>query len=36
VSAEFSTGFRITLISLAVVTILLGLFPGLLTTWIYF
>jgi NADH-quinone oxidoreductase subunit N len=36
VSAEFSPGFRITLVSLAVITIVLGLFPGLLTTWIYF
>jgi NADH-quinone oxidoreductase subunit N len=36
VSAEFSPGFRITLIGLAVITIVLGLFPGLLTSWIYF
>ena len=33
---ELSSGFKVTLVALAAVTILLGLFPGLLTTWLYF
>lgn len=33
---EATPGFKYTLISLAVVTIVLGLFPNLLTYWLYF
>ncbi len=33
---EISNGFKYTLLSLAVVTILLGIFPNLLTNWLYF
>jgi NADH-quinone oxidoreductase subunit N len=36
IAVKFSQGFRITLVILAGVTILLGLFPDLLTQWIYF
>jgi NADH-quinone oxidoreductase subunit N len=36
VSIKISTGFTYTLITLAVITILLGLFPNLLTNWLYF
>ena len=35
-TVELSSGFKVTLVALAAVTILLGLFPGLLTTWLYF
>jgi NADH-quinone oxidoreductase subunit N len=31
-----STGFRYTLVALAAVTIILGIFPNLLTNWLYF
>lgn len=33
---EMTSGFKYTLVGLAAVTILLGLFPGLLTSWLYF
>lgn len=33
---ELSSGFKYTLVALAAVTIILGLFPNLLTNWIYF
>lgn len=33
---ETSTGFRYTLVALACITVLLGIFPNLLTNWIYF
>jgi NADH-quinone oxidoreductase subunit N len=33
---EITSGFQYTLIGLAAVTILLGIFPNLLTTWLYF
>jgi NADH-quinone oxidoreductase subunit N len=33
---EISSGFKYTLVALAAVTIILGLFPGLLTYWLYF
>lgn len=33
---ELSSGFKYTLAALAAVTIILGLFPNLLTNWIYF
>lgn len=33
---RFSAGFRYTLVALAAVTITLGLFPNLLTYWLYF
>ncbi|MDB5197486.1 MAG: dehydrogenase [Flaviaesturariibacter sp.] len=36
VAVPISTGFKYTLISLAVVTVLLGVFPELLTSWLYF
>jgi NADH-quinone oxidoreductase subunit N len=36
ISISMPAGFRWTLVSLAVVTILLGLFPNLLTYWLYF
>jgi NADH-quinone oxidoreductase subunit N len=34
--AEVSSGFKLTLVGLAVLTIILGLFPNLLTYWLYF
>jgi NADH-quinone oxidoreductase subunit N len=36
IAVNFSQGFRITLVLVAAATIILGLFPGLLTQWIYF
>jgi NADH-quinone oxidoreductase subunit N len=33
---QISTGFKYTLIALAVVTVLLGIFPNMLTYWLYF
>jgi NADH-quinone oxidoreductase subunit N len=33
---EMSSGFKATLVALAAITILLGLFPSLLTNWLYF
>lgn len=33
---SMSSGFKLTLVALAALTILLGLFPGLLTNWLYF
>jgi NADH-quinone oxidoreductase subunit N len=33
---EMNFGFKITMVALAVVTILLGIFPSLLTSWLYF
>ena len=33
---EFSNGFRYVLVGLAAITILLGIFPGMLTSWLYF
>jgi NADH-quinone oxidoreductase subunit N len=33
---EITSGFQYTLVGLAAVTILLGVFPNLLTTWLYF
>lgn len=33
---EISSGFKYTLVALAAVTIILGLFPNLLTNWLYF
>jgi NADH-quinone oxidoreductase subunit N len=33
---EVSNGFRFTLVALAAITILLGIFPGLIINWIYF
>jgi NADH-quinone oxidoreductase subunit N len=33
---EISNGFRYTLVGLAVVTIILGIFPGVIINWIYF
>jgi NADH-quinone oxidoreductase subunit N len=33
---ELSPGFKVTLVALAAVTILLGVFPSLLTNWLYF
>jgi NADH-quinone oxidoreductase subunit N len=33
---EVSGGFRYTLVALAVITILLGIFPNLLINWLYF
>jgi NADH-quinone oxidoreductase subunit N len=33
---EISAGFRYTLVSIAAVTVILGLFPNLLTYWLYF
>ena len=36
IAIEFSQSFRITLIVLAAITILLGLFPEFLTSWLYF
>ncbi|HWJ92049.1 MAG TPA: NADH-quinone oxidoreductase subunit N [Flavisolibacter sp.] len=35
-SASLSPGFKYTMVGLAAITILLGLFPNLLTTWLYF
>lgn len=36
VAIKMSTGFTYTLIALAVITVVLGLFPNLLTNWLYF
>lgn len=36
VAMPISAGFKYTLIALAVVTVLLGVFPNLLTNWLYF
>ncbi len=33
---EISSGFKYTLITIAAITVLLGIFPGLLTHWLYF
>ena len=33
---EMSGGFKFTLVAVAVITILLGIFPNLLTYWLYF
>ena len=33
---QISSGFKYTLIAMAAVTVLLGIFPGLLTSWLYF
>ncbi|HEY0355154.1 MAG TPA: NADH-quinone oxidoreductase subunit N [Flavisolibacter sp.] len=33
---QMSQGFRITMISIAAITIILGIFPNLLTNWLYF
>jgi NADH-quinone oxidoreductase subunit N len=33
---ELGKGFSITLVGLAAITVLLGLFPNLLTSWLYF
>ncbi len=33
---EISSGFRFTLVGLAAITIVLGIFPGVLTNWLYF
>jgi NADH-quinone oxidoreductase subunit N len=33
---EISNGFKYTLVTLAAITVLLGIFPGLLTSWLYF
>jgi NADH-quinone oxidoreductase subunit N len=33
---NLSEGFKITMVALAIITILLGLFPNLLTYWLYF
>lgn len=33
---EISNGFRYTLVALAIITVLLGIFPNLLTYWLYF
>jgi NADH-quinone oxidoreductase subunit N len=33
---EFSNGFKYAMLALAAVTIILGLFPGILTSWLYF
>jgi len=33
---EITSGFQYTLVGLAAITILLGIFPNLLTTWLYF
>ncbi|MBD0333128.1 MAG: NADH-quinone oxidoreductase subunit N, partial [Chitinophagaceae bacterium] len=35
-SSEMSVGFKYTLVGLAAITIILGLFPGLLLSWLYF
>ena len=35
-SLQISDGFKYTLIVLALVTVLLGIFPNLLTNWLYF
>jgi NADH-quinone oxidoreductase subunit N len=35
-SAPVSSGFKYTMVALAAITVLLGLFPNLLTTWLYF
>jgi NADH-quinone oxidoreductase subunit N len=36
VAVPLSGGFKYTLIALAVITVLLGIFPNLLTNWLYF
>ena len=36
VSLQITDGFKYTLIALALVTVLLGIFPNLLTNWLYF
>jgi NADH-quinone oxidoreductase subunit N len=36
VNMQLSSGFKFTMIVLAVVTVLLGIFPNLLTAWLYF
>jgi NADH-quinone oxidoreductase subunit N len=36
VTVELTNGFKYTLIGLATITIVLGLFPNLLTNWLYF
>jgi NADH-quinone oxidoreductase subunit N len=36
VAIESTTGFRYTLLVLAAITVLLGIFPNLLTNWLYF
>lgn len=36
VAIEMSSGFKLTMIAVAAVTIILGIFPSLLTSWIYF
>jgi len=36
VNMHLSSGFKFTMIVLAVVTVLLGIFPNLLTAWLYF
>jgi NADH-quinone oxidoreductase subunit N len=33
---EISNGFKYTLVTLAAIIVLLGIFPGLLTSWLYF
>ena len=33
---HISSGFKYTLVGVAVVTILLGIFPNILTHWLYF
>ena len=33
---EMSGGFKFTLVAVAAITILLGLFPNLITYWLYF
>lgn len=36
VAPQMSQGFRVTMIALAAITIILGIFPNLLTNWLYF
>jgi NADH-quinone oxidoreductase subunit N len=36
IAIELPVGFKYTLVAVAVATILLGVFPGLLTSWLYF
>jgi NADH-quinone oxidoreductase subunit N len=36
IAIKMSTGFRWTLVAMAAITILLGLFPNLITYWLYF
>ena len=33
---EISGGFKLTIVSVAAITIILGIFPNLLTYWLYF